>query len=170
MAHRACYEFISKGNYSHVLIIEDDARFKPGFLEEVKTARAYISKNWQIVHWHTSCGWNLLTSGGCRLGRNLSETGREHVKDQIYMNTKMKEYAGASAYELHSESAKQLLKITTPVKCGADGPTSKFGYAPYLDYVSMSGNIDVMNDGSVIDQMGLRYYKRGKQNKNRKFW
>ena len=122
LSHRLAYELVSKSRMKSVLVVEDDAQFTPEFPSHVQEARASISDSWRIIHWHT-------------FNRNASEHGRKLINKYLYTATQPTEFYGTVCYEINYMSALELLKETSPVRCGADGPTAMFGVVPFQDYI-----------------------------------
>jgi glycosyl transferase family 25 len=138
LSHRAVYDIVSRKNYNHALVIEDDAKLSPDFLRVVQRYREYIASTWMIVHWHSFCNDKAMTSLECggNIVQNYTSIGRVQVVGHLYTSIKRQEYYGTVAYEINSLSAKKLLERTTPITCASDGPTSSFGLnKPFEDYV-----------------------------------
>ena len=61
LSHRLAYELVSKKNYSHAVIVEDDILIhRSKFLRAVAEYRPYIKDSWQIIHWWCRCTDSLL--------------------------------------------------------------------------------------------------------------
>jgi GR25 family glycosyltransferase involved in LPS biosynthesis len=163
LSHREAYVQIANSTFEHALIVEDDVKVSPLFLEKVKQYREFVLPSWKIIHWHTFCNDIVMSTFNCGgFIQNYTSIGRTQVAGHLYTSTMGKEYHGTVAYEINFRSASELLLKTTPVRCASDGPTAMFGKGrPFEDYVQTSLNlVKQENIGySEINRLGGHHKK-----------